>query len=291
MLYLDPKYITQKVTEALMEDAPYGDITTQFTVDSDAAVRGRLWAKTDGILSGINVAREAFRLCDENIVFTPIKFDGEELKYGDTIATVEGMSSPILIAERIALNFMQRMSGIATMTKKYVNLVSHTKAKIVDTRKTTPLLRMFEKYAVRCGGGTNHRTGLSDGILIKDNHIIAAGGITEAVTRAKSQAAHTLKIEVEIKSLDQLKEALDAKADIIMLDNFSLEDMREAVKKVKGKVLLEASGGINETTIKEIAETGVDIISSGALTHSVKALDISLDLEKKILQGNNLRWV
>ncbi len=279
MLYLDPKYITQKVTEALMEDAPYGDITTQFTIDNDKIVTGKLWAKADGILSGIDVAKEAFRLCDSRIIFTPIKKDGDTLKYGDTIATLEGYSTPILIAERIALNFMQRMSGVATMTKKYVDLVSHTKAKIVDTRKTTPLLRMFEKYAVRCGGGFNHRTGLSDGILIKDNHIIAAGGITEAISRAKAQVAHTLKIEVEIKSLDQLKEALDAKADIIMLDNFSLEDMKEAVKRVNGIALLEASGGINETTVKAIAETGVDIISSGALTHSVKALDISLDLD------------
>ena len=278
MLYLDPKYITEKVREALLEDAPYGDITTQFTIEEDKTVRGKLWAKADGILAGINVAREAFRLCDENIIFTPCKKDGDSLKYGDTIAEIEGPSMPILIAERIALNFMQRMSGIATMTHRYASLISHTGARIVDTRKTTPLLRMFEKYAVRCGGGINHRTGLSDGILIKDNHIIASGGITEAVTRAKAKAAHTLKVEVEIKSLSQLEEALNAGADIIMLDNFNLEDMRKAVRTVAGKAQIEASGGINENTLLAIAETGVDIISSGALTHSVKSLDISLDL-------------
>lgn len=279
MLYLDKKYITDKVKEALMEDAPYGDITTQFTIDEDKIITGKLWAKADGILAGIEVAREAFKLCSPDIKFTPMKNDGDELKYGDTIALLEGPSMEILIAERIALNFMQRMSGIATMTNKYVKLISHTKARIVDTRKTTPLLRMFEKYAVRCGGGINHRTGLSDGILIKDNHIIAAGGITEAITRAKNQAAHTLKVEVEIKSMEQLKEAMDAKADIIMLDNFSIEDMKKAVSIVDGKAQIEASGGINEETLKAIAETGVDIISSGALTHSVKALDISLDLD------------
>ena len=279
MLYLDQKYITAKVQEALMEDAPYGDITTQFTIDEDKTVTGKLWAKADGVLAGIEVAREAFKLCDETIEFTPLKKDGDELKYGDTIATLKGPSMAILIAERIALNFMQRMSGIATMTNKYVKLISHTNARIVDTRKTTPLLRMFEKYAVRCGGGINHRTGLSDGILIKDNHIIASGGITQAISRAKAQAAHTLKVEVEIKSLAQLKEAMDAKADIIMLDNFSLEDMRKAVEIVDGKAQIEASGGINEETLKAIAETGVDIISSGALTHSVKSLDISLDLD------------
>ena len=279
MLYLDPKYITDKVREALAEDAPYGDITTQFTIDDDKKVTGRLWAKADGILSGINVAREAFRLCDESIIFTPCKKDGDVLKYGDTIAAIEGPSMPILIAERIALNFMQRMSGIATMTNRYVKLVSHTKARIVDTRKTTPLLRMFEKYAVRCGGGINHRTGLSDGILIKDNHIIAAGGITNAISRAKAKAAHTLKVEVEIKSIDQLQEALNAKADIIMFDNFSTDDMKKAVAIIDGRAQTEASGGINETTLVAIAETGVDIISSGALTHSVKSLDISLDLD------------
>jgi nicotinate-nucleotide pyrophosphorylase (carboxylating) len=171
------------------------------------------------------------------------------------------------------------MSGIATMTRTLVDAVSHTKARIVDTRKTTPLLRMFEKYAVRCGGGINHRTGLSDGILIKDNHIIAAGGITRAVEKVRNKAPHTLKIELEIKSLAQLSEALDAGADIIMLDNFSPEDMKKAVKAAGGKALLEASGGINADTVKAVAETGVDIISVGALTHSVKALDISLDLD------------
>jgi len=280
MIYLDKKYIYDKVKLALEEDAPYGDITTQFTIDTDKIVTGKLWAKADGVLSGISVAEAAFKLCDENIEFTACKKDGDFLKYGDTIAEIKGLSMPILIAERIALNFMQRMSGIATMTNKYVKIVSHTKARIVDTRKTTPLLRMFEKYAVRCGGGVNHRTGLSDGILIKDNHIIAAGGIGKAVGRAKASAAHTLKVEVEIKSLEQLKEALEAKADIIMLDNFTLEDMKKAVAIVGDSALIEASGGINEESVKEIAETGVHIISSGALTHSVKALDISLDLNK-----------
>jgi len=279
MLYLNKNYIYSKVNEALEEDAPYGDITTLFTQNKCTQTTGKLWAKADGVLSGIEVARIAFELCDEDIEFVTIKNDGDTLKYGDSIAEVSGSAVGILTAERIALNFLQRMSGTATMTREFVNTVKHTNAKIVDTRKTTPLLRLFEKYAVRCGGGINHRTGLSDGILIKDNHIVAAGGIKKAIDLVKENVAHTLKIEVEIKSLDQLDEALEAKADIIMLDNFNLENMKKAVEIIDGKAITEASGGVNKSTVKAIAETGVDIISVGALTHSVVALDISLDLK------------
>ena len=279
MLYLNKNYIYSKVSEALEEDAPYGDITTLFTQDRSSQTTGKLWVKADGVLSGIDVARIAFELCDEDIEFTPVKNDGDILKYGDSIAEISGSAIGILTAERIALNFLQRMSGTATMTREFVDVVKHTKAKIVDTRKTTPLLRLFEKYAVRCGGGINHRTGLSDGILIKDNHIVAAGGIKKAIDLARENVAHTLKIEIEIKSLGQLDEALKAKADIIMLDNFNLEDMRKAVEIIDGKSITEASGGVNKSTVKAIAETGVDIISVGALTHSVIALDISLDLQ------------
>ena len=279
MLYLEKNYIYGKVKEALFEDAPSGDITTIFTQTGNTRCEGRLWAKADGIFSGIDVARAAVDICDSNVKFLAKKRDGDLLSYGDTIAIVEGAPLGILTAERIALNFLQRMSGIATMTKGYVDCVSHTKARIVDTRKTTPLLRTFEKYAVRCGGGINHRTGLSDGILIKDNHIAATGGISKAINMVRAEAAHTLKIEIEIKSLEQLSEALDAKADIIMLDNFDCITMKEAVNIVNGRALLEASGGVNIDSVKAIAETGVDIISVGALTHSVKSLDISLDID------------
>ena len=278
-MYLDKNYIYDKVKEALREDSPYGDITSIFTQDPAASCSGRLWAKEDFVLSGLDVARAAFDITDSSIRFTPAARDGDRLTYGSAVALIEGPAISVLTAERIALNFLQRMSGIATMTSAFVEAVSHTKARIVDTRKTTPLLRMFEKYAVRCGGGVNHRTGLSDGILIKDNHIAAAGGITAAVEAVRRQAAHTLKIEVEIKSPEQLDEALASGAHIIMLDNFSIEDMRKAVIAIDGRVLTEASGGVNLRTVKEIAETGVDIISVGALTHSVKAADISLDLD------------
>ncbi|MBP5274719.1 MAG: carboxylating nicotinate-nucleotide diphosphorylase [Abditibacteriota bacterium] len=278
-MYLDRNYIYDKVKEALREDAPYGDITSQFTIDPETRSRGRIWSKSEGVLAGIEVAKAAFDLADPEGSVVFLKSDGDRLNYGDVICEVEGTARGILTAERIALNFLQRMSGIATMTRTLVDAVSHTKARIVDTRKTTPLLRMFEKYAVRCGGGINHRTGLSDGILIKDNHIIAAGGITRAVEKVRNKAPHTLKIELEIKSLAQLQEALDAGADIVMLDNFAPEDMKKAVNAAGGKALLEASGGINADTVRAVAETGVDIISVGALTHSVKALDISLDLD------------
>ncbi len=280
MLYLDKNYIYDKVKAALEEDAPYGDITSLFTQKESSWSKGRIWAKEDLVVSGMDVAQAAFDITDASCIFTPCVEDGDAVKRGETLAFVEGPSVSLLTAERIALNFLQRMSGIATMTRRYVEAVSHTRARITDTRKTTPLLRLFEKYAVRCGGGFNHRTGLSDGILIKDNHIAAAGGITCAVEAARSMAAHTLRIEVEIKSPDQLEEALASGAEIIMLDNFTTEDMKKAVAAVGGRALLEASGGINLETLKAVAETGVDIISSGALTHSVKAVDISLDLEE-----------
>jgi len=199
---------------------------------------------------------------------------------GQALAVVEGRSRSLLAGERIALNFLQRLSGIATKTAYFVSLVEGTKAKVVDTRKTTPGLRALEKYAVRVGGGYNHRFGLYDGVLIKDNHIIAAGGVRNAVTAAKAGAPHTLKVEVEVRTLDELTEALDSGADAVLLDNMDIETMRQAVEITAGRAVLEASGGVTEQTIADIAATGVDLISVGALTHSVKSLDIGLDFEK-----------
>jgi len=218
-------------------------------------------------------------MLDAKIAFEPDKIDGSPVEPGDKIANVSGSARAILAAERVALNFLQRMSGIATLTRKYVDLVSHTGAKIADTRKTTPGFRRLEKYAVTVGGGVNHRFNLSDGVLIKDNHIAAAGSITAAVTAAKKAAPHLLKIECEVSTLNQLDEAIAAGADVILLDNMPLDLLRQAVELGAGRVITEASGGVNESNVAAIAETGVDIISVGALTHSVRALDISLELE------------
>ena len=220
-----------------------------------------------------------FELIDARIVVTPLVSDGDEVKKGDLIATIEGPARGILTGERTALNLLQRLSGVATKTREAVRQVEGTKAAIVDTRKTTPGMRNLEKYAVRMGGGVNHRTGLYDGVLIKDNHIRAAGGITQAIANARAQAHHLLKIEVEVENFEQLEEALQAKADIIMLDNMSLPDMVEAVRRVGERALTEASGNMGERDLSEVAKTGVDIISMGALTHSARAMDISLRFE------------
>lgn len=279
MTGLDPIYVESVVVTALEEDIGSGDITTLLTVPEDAQTAAVMIAKEEGIICGIDLARTAFAFMDPEVEFKPGVCDGDEVSKGDTIAVIKGAARAILTAERISLNFMQRMSGIATATSRYVRLVSHTKAKIVDTRKTTPGLRRLEKYSVTVGGGYNHRFGLSDGVLIKDNHIKAAGGIRNAVGTAKENAPHTLRIEVEVMSLDELKEAVDSGADAVLLDNMTNGIMRQAVEMVGGKVILEASGGVNEKTVKAIAETGVDIISVGALTHSPKALDISLNFK------------
>ncbi|MBO7148662.1 MAG: carboxylating nicotinate-nucleotide diphosphorylase [Clostridia bacterium] len=261
---------------ALEEDIGTGDITTLSTIPETARAFGRYIAKEDGILCGIDVAKRTFELLGAEVEFTVYKKDGDEIKRGDIIAEVSGNAVGVLTGERIGLNIMQRLSGVATSTRKAVDAVAGTKAKICDTRKTTPGLRVLEKYAVRVGGGTNHRFNLADGVLIKDNHIVAAGSITNAVAAAKKSVPHTLKIEVEVEDFDQLAEALEAGADIIMLDNMSVADMARAVEITNGRAMLEASGNMGERDLFEVAKTGVDLISIGALTHSVKALDISL---------------
>ncbi|MBQ4137778.1 MAG: carboxylating nicotinate-nucleotide diphosphorylase [Clostridia bacterium] len=261
---------------ALEEDIGTGDITTLSTIPENARAHGRYIAKEDGVLCGIDVARRTFELLGTEVDFTVYKKDGDEVKRGDIIAEVSGDAIGVLTGERCGLNIMQRLSGVATATRKAVNAVMGTKAKICDTRKTTPGLRVLEKYAVRVGGGTNHRFNLADGVLIKDNHIVAAGSITNAVSAARKNIPHTLKIEVEVENFDQLAEALDAGADIIMLDNMSVSDMAKAVEITAGRAMLEASGNMGERDLYEVAKTGVDLISIGALTHSVKALDISL---------------
>ena len=267
------------ITMSLEEDAPNGDITTIATVSPDAVISGRFVAKADGIICGLEIIGRTFEICGGGFELETYFKDGEAVRKGDIIARVKGNAQTILTGERTALNLIQRASGIATLTAAAVAQIKGTSAKICDTRKTMPGLRVLDKYAVRAGGGSNHRFCLSDGILIKDNHIKAAGSITEAVTRAKAYAPHTIKVEVEVETIGELKEALAAKADIIMLDNMSNEMMRESVAIVAGKALTEASGNMGEKDLRAVAETGVDLISIGALPHSVKALDISLKFD------------
>ena len=267
------------ITMSLEEDAPNGDITTIATVSPDAVISGRFVAKADGIICGLEIIGRTFEICGGGFELETYFKDGEAVRKGDIIARVKGNAQTILTGERTALNLIQRASGIATLTAAAVAQIKGTSAKICDTRKTMPGLRVLDKYAVRAGGGSNHRFCLSDGILIKDNHIKAAGSITEAVTRAKAYAPHTIKVEVEVETIGELKEALAAKADIIMLDNMSNEMMRESVAIVAGKALTEASGNMGEKDLRAVAETGVDLISIGALTHCVKALDISLKFD------------
>jgi nicotinate-nucleotide pyrophosphorylase (carboxylating) len=269
---------------ALAEDIGTGDVTTLATVPADRTAEATMLAKAEGVLSGIEVAREVFRVVDSSVEFEPLARDGDRLSHRMDIARISGSARSILTAERTALNIVQRLSGVATSTARYVALVQGTNTKIVDTRKTTPGMRLLEKRAVMHGGGHNHRFGLADGILIKDNHLAAIGGptrITDAITAARRHAPHTLKIEVEVTSLDELREALDAGADIIMLDNMDTPTMAEAVAirdAHASSPLLEASGGITDARIPEIAAIGIDLISVGALTHSSPALDISLDI-------------
>jgi len=269
------------VKDALSEDIASGDVTTEALIPSDLRGKASILVKRDGVLAGIDVAREVFRQIDRSLRFKALAKDGTKVRKGQVVATVEGKAASILKAERTALNFLQHMSGIATETARYVEAVSGTRAVVTDTRKTIPGLRLLEKYAVRAGGGKNHRLNLADGVLIKDNHLVALRadevGLGEAVKKARQRAPKGLKIEVEVESVPQAREALAAGADIIMLDNMKPEDMRKAVKLVKGKALLEASGGITPDNVRSVAETGVDLISIGALTHSARALDISLE--------------
>ena len=267
------------ILRSLEEDAPFGDITTDVTVAGDATASGVFRAKESGVLCGIDIARRTFELVGGEVAFVKKKADGDLLEKGDIVAEISGNAASILMGERTALNLMQRASGIATATRRAMQAVEGTQARITDTRKTMPGLRKLDKYAVRAAGAVNHRFSLSDGILIKDNHIAAAGGIAPAVRAAKRTAPHTLKIEVEVESLDGLREALEAGADIIMLDNMSCALMREAVELTAGRAVLEASGNMGERDLAEVAATGVDLISIGGLTHSVKALDISLKFD------------
>jgi nicotinate-nucleotide pyrophosphorylase (carboxylating) len=275
---LDDILVRPIVDLALSEDlGRAGDITGQACIDPDARL-SVVWAsRQDGRISGLSCARLALAALDPTARFEVAVPDGSDVTPGTVLARAEGNARAVLIAERTGLNLLGRLSGIATLTRAYVRLVEGTLATIVDTRKTTPGLRALEKYAVRCGGGVNHRFGLDDAILIKDNHVVACGGVGEAVRRARAHAGHLVKVEVEVDGLDQLEEALKHGPDVVMLDNFSLDDLRAAVSLAKGRAVLEASGGVNLTTVRAIAETGVDVISVGALTHSAPVLDIGLD--------------
>jgi nicotinate-nucleotide pyrophosphorylase (carboxylating) len=270
--------IIDTVRHALAEDIGTGDMTTLLTVPEGAVAMGSLLAKQAGVVAGLPVAAQVFAQVDPALAIEFTAEEGQYVEAGETLMAVRGSARSILTAERVALNFLQRLSGIATKTARFVALVEGHKARIVDTRKTTPGLRALEKYAVRVGGGFNHRFGLYDAILIKDNHIQAAGGITPAVQAAYAQAPHTMTVTVECDTLAQVEEAVAAGVDIVLLDNMSLDMLRQAVELLDGQAAAEASGGVNEETVTAIAQTGVDIISVGALTHSAIALDISLDL-------------
>jgi nicotinate-nucleotide pyrophosphorylase (carboxylating) len=276
MQTLEFHLLDKLIDTALAEDIGTGDITTRCTVPDGRRIHGRYIAKEAGVVCGLPVVARVFQRLDASIVFTAHAGEGEAVQKGAVIAEVTGDAASVLTGERTGLNLLQRLSGIATRTAEAVRAVQGTKARVTETRKTTPGLRALEKYAVRMGGGSNHRFNLSDGILIKDNHICAAGGIALAVEAARRNAPHTLKIEVEVESLEMLEEALQAGADIIMLDNMDLGMMAESVRRVAGRAVVEASGNMGDRDLKTVAETGVDLISIGALTHTVRALDISL---------------
>jgi len=277
---LSPLLIEPAVRAALLEDlGRAGDITTEACVPPDATAHGVIAAREAGRIAGLDFALTAFRLLDPKIKVTVRAPDGADVEPGETIALIDGPARPILSAERVALNFLGHLSGVATATAKLVALVAGTKAHVVCTRKTTPGLRAFEKYAVRCGGGRNHRFGLDDAILIKDNHIVAAGGIKSAIEAARNHAGHTVHLEVEVDTLALLDEALTLGAHSILLDNMTPDQLREAVKRTAGAAILEASGNVTAQTITAIAATGVDLISSGAITHSAKNFDLGLDFK------------
>lgn len=264
------------IKQALEEDIGNEDVTTNAVMPEYKKGRVKLICKQDGVICGLNVFERVFKLLDEHTVIEIFVKDGDEVKKGQRIAMVSGDIRVLLSGERVALNFLQRMSGVATYTRSVVKLLKGGKTKLLDTRKTTPNMRVFEKYAVRCGGGNNHRYNLSDGVLLKDNHIGAAGGIANAVKAAKEYSSFVRKIEVEVETLEQCKEAVEAGADIIMLDNMSVENMKKAVALIGGRALTECSGNVTRENIKNIIFTGVDYVSSGALTHSAPILDLSL---------------
>lgn len=273
-------YIDNIITTALMEDINYTDAAADNLIPPEHKSSAYYVAKDTGVVCGIEIAGRVFDLAGGNVDFRILKNDGSKVEKGDIIAELEGSTLTLLKGERTALNILQHLSGIATATNKCVELVKGTNASVTDTRKTLPGLRALQKYAVTVGGGKNHRFNLSDAAMLKDNHIDAYGGITAAVSALREKIGHTVKIEVEVRTLDELKEALDAKCEIIMLDNMSCDEMKEAVKITAGKALLEASGNVTQENIRSVAETGVDIISLGALTHSVKCFDISMKINK-----------
>lgn len=270
----------QIIDDALVEDIGTGDLTTSSIIDADKEGQGTILAKEEGVIAGLEVAQLVFERLDDNINFEPLVTDGQQVESRTAIAKVSGRVAPILTGERLALNFLQRMSGIATKTAKYQELVANYNVRVVDTRKTTPNLRILDKYAVRVGGGFNHRFGLYDAVMIKDNHIQAAGGIIQAVKKAKVNLPHTVKVEVEAEALEQVKEALAVGVDIIMLDNMTPDLMSQAVDVIDNQAIVEASGGITADQITKVAKTGIDVISIGALTHTINSLDISLGLKE-----------
>jgi nicotinate-nucleotide pyrophosphorylase (carboxylating) len=278
---LNPHLVDEAVRAALAEDfGRAGDITSQATIPASAQAKAVIAArKKPGVLAGLGLARKAFELVDPTLRFEALARDGDHFAPGAVLARIEGSARGILSAERVALNFLGRLCGIATLTSQYAEAVAPTKAKICCTRKTTPGLRAFEKYAVRCGGGVNHRFGLDDAVLIKDNHIAVAGGVAPALRAAKAFVGHLVKIEIEVDTLDQLSEVLAEGADAVLLDNMTPAQLREAVAMIGGRMKAEASGGIHLGGLREVAETGVDLISSGALTHSAPVLDLGLDIE------------
>jgi nicotinate-nucleotide pyrophosphorylase (carboxylating) len=279
---LSPFLVEKVVRAALEEDlGRAGDVTTQAIIPAATSASAVIAAREDGVIAGLPLAREAFRLMDARVVFEPRVADGDRIAKDDIIADVSGPAHAILSAERVALNFLGRLSGVASLTSQYAERITHTKARICDTRKTTPGLRALEKYAVRCGGGANHRFGLDDAVLIKDNHIAVAGGVSAALRAAKAHVGHLVKIEIEVDTLAQLAEALDEGADAVLLDNMPVAQLREAVALVGGRLLCEASGGVTLETVAQIAETGVDLISVGALTHSARTLDLGLDIKAR----------
>ena len=272
-------YVDNIIQTALLEDINYLDAATDYLIDEDQENTARFLAKADGVLCGIDVALRVFTLLQpQGFEAKVYKHDGDVLERGDIIAEIRGRTRTLLKGERTALNLLQHMSGVATATRRAADIVAGTNASIADTRKTLPGLRPLQKYAVTVGGGRNHRFNLSDAAMLKDNHVDAGGGITNAVAKLKAKLGHMTKIELEVRNLDELGQALEAGVDVIMLDNMSCKEMRDAVEIVNGRALLEASGGITDETLRAIAETGVDIISMGALTHSVKAFDISLKI-------------
>ena len=275
-LTMAPFLMDDAILAALKEDVNEEDISTNAVVDAQQKGSVKLFAKADGILAGAPVFERTFALFDENTAVQWYFEDGDALSKGDLVATITGPIRALLTAERVALNFLQRISGIATYTKKMVDALAGSKTKIVDTRKTTPNFRLFAKYAVRCGGGENHRFNLTDGVMLKDNHIGAAGSVTEAVKRAKAYASFVRKIEVEVETMTMVKEAVEAGADIIMLDNMDAEEIKKAIAFIDGRALVELSGNVDLNNISNYKDLGADIISSGALTHSAPVLDFSM---------------